>query len=111
MKTRKLAVDSMNHAMTRFPMILGVLEAIRKTEVPAPGDRDIEHGCERALTAIMAELAKIKPAPSGEPNDRVETTLGWVQRAAALKLIHADILERFQQLIERILAGPPVRSR
>ena len=111
MKTRKRAFDSVNHAMTRFPMILEVLGKIREAEIPFPGDSDIEHGCERALTAILSELAKIKPTSPGESDERIETTLGWIHGDAAERLIQPDLLERFEQFIRRILSGEPDHSR
>lgn len=112
MKARKEAVDSINHAMARFPMILEVLDVVRKVEVPCPGDVDIERGCERTLTAMLVELAKIRPAPAGKPDLRDETALGWVRSAHAVRLVQADHLERFQQFIERlIVVNQAVRSR
>lgn len=103
MKARKQAVDSINHAMARFPLILEMLDVVRKSAIPCPGDRDIEHGCERALTAMLVELAKITPAASGKPGDHDKTALTWVRSEAASRLIQADHLERFQQFIERLI--------
>ena len=56
-----------NRAMERFPLILENLEELSKSLVPAPGDAEIRHGCERAITAILAALAKIDP-PIGMPS-------------------------------------------
>ena len=109
MKARKRAIDSANHAMTRFPMILQVLGEIRDGEIPCPGD--IGHGCERALTSILGELAKIKPSSPGEPDGRIETALAWIHGDAAARLVQPDLLERFEQFIVRVLSGELGLSR
>lgn len=103
--TRKQSAEAINHALTRFPMIVGILSEFEKAEIPYPGDEDIRHGCERAITAMLAELARIEPAPSGKFSGIEETALGWLNSESAHRLINADQLQRIQQFIERILGN------
>jgi hypothetical protein len=101
--TRKRSAEAINRAMTRFPLIVEILGEIEKSSVPYPGDEDIRHGCERALTAMLAELARIEPAPPGKSVKAEEAALSILQSEAAGRLINADQLQRIDQLIERIL--------
>lgn len=103
LKTRKQSAEAVVRAMTRFPMIVGIYEELGKAEVPFPGDEDIRHGCERALTAMLVELARIEPAPPGKPTKLEETALGWLHAKSVERLINADQLQRIQQFVERIL--------
>lgn len=84
-------------------MIVGIFEELGKAEVPFPGDEDIRHGCERALTAMLVELARIEPAPPGKPTKIEETALNWLQGKSVDRLVNADQLQRIQQFVERIL--------
>lgn len=102
-KTRKHAADEINRAMARFPLILSILGELGKTQLPFPGDDDIRHGCERALTSLLSELAYIPKAPAGKASKSEETALTWLQDPAARQFINADILERMQQFIDAIL--------
>ena len=104
--TRKQSVEAINRAMTRFPMIVGIFEELGHAEVPYPGDDDIRHGCERALTAMLVELARIEPAPPGKSSKSEETATNWLQGKSVDHLINADQLQRIQQFIERILGAP-----
>jgi hypothetical protein len=101
--TRKRSAEAINRALTRFPLIVEILGEIDKAEVPYPGDEDIRHGCERALTSMLAELARIEPAPPGKSVKAEETALSIVQSQAAGRLVNADQLQRIDQLVERIL--------
>jgi hypothetical protein len=94
--------------MSRFPLILDILGQLGGSQVPLPGDDDIRHGCERALTAIMGELARIEPAPAGKPSKSEAAALEWLHRQDTELLIDADRLQRIQQFIERVL-GVPLR--
>ncbi|MBC8125978.1 MAG: hypothetical protein H8M99_02365 [Gloeobacteraceae cyanobacterium ES-bin-144] len=91
--------------MTRFPLLVEILGTLSKTSIPFPGDDDIRHGCERALTAMLAELARIEPAPTGRTSKAEDTALGLLHSLEAEKLIHPDQRQRIQQFIERILGG------
>lgn len=103
-QTRKQVVEAINHAMARFPLILETLTELSKAPIPLPGDEDIRHGCERALTAMLVELARMKPAPpSGKPGMIEVTALHWIHSKAASHLINADQLQRIEQFIQRIL--------
>lgn len=107
--TRNQSAEAINHALTRFPMIVEILSEFEKAEIPFPGDADIRHGCERAITAMLVELARIEPAPSGKYSKTEETTINWLNSQAAHRLVNADQLQRIQQFIERIL-GTPTRQ-
>jgi hypothetical protein len=102
-KTRKQSAEAVHHAMTRFPLIVGVLGQLREAEVPFPGDEDIRHGCQRAITAIMVELARIDPAPPGKSTKTEAGIVSMVHDPEAVRLIDADQLQRMEQFIQRIL--------
>lgn len=102
-KSRKQSAEEINHAMARFPLILQILRDLSRTQLPLPGDEEIRHGCERALTHVLSELARIQPALAGKAGKTEETALAWLQDANARDLIDADRLERMQQLIDSIL--------
>lgn len=106
-KTRKQSAEAVNRAMARFPLIVGVLGEIRKSDVPFPGDDDIKHGCQRAITAILVELARIEPAPGGKASKSEAAAFGLLQESQAEGLIDADQLERIEQFIVRILGSRP----
>lgn len=100
------AAEQINHAMTRFPLVLQILGDLAKSNAPFPGDDDIRHGCERALTRILSDLARIDPAPVGTSSKAEEIARSWLHDPQALKLADADRLERIQQLIDSILPTP-----
>lgn len=89
--------------MARFPLILRILGELRSAPLPFPGDGDIRHGCERALTGMLSELARIQKAPAGKSSKAEESAQAWLQDAKASELIDADLLERMQQFIDAIL--------
>ena len=109
-KTRKQTLEEINHAMARFPLIVEILGELREVQVPCPGDEDIRHGCERALTAMLVELARIEPAEPDKPTKAEETALHWLHSKKAVHRIDVDRLQRFEQFIERILGGPRQHS-
>ncbi|MGD7651765.1 MAG: hypothetical protein ACQCXQ_01030 [Verrucomicrobiales bacterium] len=93
--------------MTRFGLILDTLGALDRSELPHPGDADIRHGCERALTAILLELARIEPVVQGSPLETTDNNpLTPLYSATANKLIDSDQLLRMEQFIHRILGMP-----
>ena len=102
-RTRRQAADEINHVMTRFPMILKILGELRAAKVPLPGDSDIRHGCERALTSMLGSLTRIEPAHGGRRSKSEETALTWLSAEDARALIDADQLQRLHQIIESIL--------
>jgi hypothetical protein len=71
--------------------------------VPFPGDDDVRHGCERALTAMLSELARIEVAPAGKPSKAEEIAQCWLTSSVSGQLIDVDKLQRMQQFIDRIL--------
>jgi hypothetical protein len=97
------AAEKINHAMARFPLILRILGELAESRFPLPGDDDVQHGCERALTRILSDLSRISPAVAGAPTPAEETATSWLNDPAASQLIDADRLERIQQLIDSIL--------
>jgi hypothetical protein len=101
--THNQAVEAVSRAMTRFPMIVGILDELGKAEIPMPGDDDIRHGCQRAITAMMVELARIKPASAGKTTKAEGPLNDWIHSKDASRLINADQLQRIHQFIERIL--------
>jgi hypothetical protein len=68
--TRKQTAETINRVMERFPLILDILGQLGKSPIPASGDDDLRRGCERACTAILADLAKIPPHPLAKPPKR-----------------------------------------
>lgn len=105
LKTRKHSAEAINRAMTRFPLIVEILGELGKAGIPFPGDEDIRHGCERALTAMLVELARIEPAPPGKNGRTEEIARNWLHAKEVERLINADQLQRIQQFIDRILGS------
>lgn len=101
--SRKQSSEEVNRALARFPLILSILGELGDTRLPFPGDDDLRHGCERALTSMLSELARIPPAPAGKPAKAEETAQSWLQDPASRQWIDADKLERMQQFIDAIL--------
>lgn len=90
--------------MARFPSIVKILGELASSSVPSPGDADIRHGCDRALTSMMSELARLVPVLfDGNSRHSGETALGWLNDPDAQRLIDADKLERMEQLIEALV--------
>ena len=104
-RNRRLdATEKINPALARFPLVLRILGELAESRYPLPGDDDIRPGCERAITRILSDLARIAPAEPGEPDPAEETITAWLHHKDARRLIDADRLERVQQLIDSILA-------
>jgi hypothetical protein len=101
--SRQEAAEKINRAMTRFPMILKIFRELNDSEVPAHGDGDIRHGCERALTAILVEIARLDHAAPGKPSPAELIAQNWLNSADAADLIDGDILQRIQQFIDCVL--------
>jgi hypothetical protein len=91
--------------MVRFPLIVKILGEIANSPFPVPGDSDIRHGCDRALTSMMSELARMVPDLSGNSGSNGETALEWLNGPEAQRLIDADKLERIEQLIESLVGS------
>ncbi len=102
-KARKHSAEEINRAMTRFPLLIQILAELNQDQIPLPGDADIRHGCERALTTMLSELARIEGAPAGKPSKAEEAAQNWLLNPDASKLIDADKLVRMQLFIDRIL--------
>ena len=102
--TRKQSAEEINRAMSRFTLIVQILGELRHTQVPFPGDNDIRHGCERALTSMLSELARIETAPAGKSSKAEEAAQSWLHSPEARQLIDADILQRMQIFIDFILS-------
>ena len=102
---RKQSADAINRVMTRFPLLLEILGELAKAQVPHPGDDDIRLGCERTLTTLLVELAKIEPAPAGKSSKSEDIAHSWLKSKEAIRLVDVDKLQRMEQVIEGIL-GP-----
>ncbi len=96
-------MEKINRAMARFPLITKVLGELSDASVPFPGDDDIRHGCERALTAMLSELARIENAPAGKVSKAEDLAQSWLNNATSRQLIDVDKLQRMQQFIDCIL--------
>ena len=102
-KSRKQSAEEINRVMSRFPFLVDILGELGAAQVPYPGDEDIRHGCERALTTMLAELSRIKSAPPGKSGATEELAQSWLHHPKASHLIDADKLQRIQQFIDSIL--------
>jgi hypothetical protein len=102
-KTRKQSAEEINRAMARFPLIVQILDELSKEQLPLAGDADLNHGCQRALTGMLSELARIQPATDGKSSKAEETARSWLHHPDATRLVDADILQRMQQFIDRVL--------
>jgi hypothetical protein len=101
--TRNHSAEEINRAMARFPLIVRILGELGEAAVPLPGDDDVRHGCERALTAMLSELARIEVAPAGKLSKAEEIAQSWLSSSVSGQLIDVDKLQRMQQFIDRIL--------
>lgn len=101
--SRKHTAEEINRAMARFPLIVQILGELGQAQVPFPGDDDIRHGCERALTAMLSELARIGVAPAGKPSKAEEIAQSWLNGSVSGQFVDVDKLQRMQQFIDRIL--------
>lgn len=101
--SRRQAAEEINQAMARFPLIVQILGELNESPIPLPGDDDIRHGCERALTGMLSELARIQPVPPGKSSKAEETAQAWLHSTAAPPLVDVDKLQRMQQFIDCIL--------
>ena len=95
--------------MARFPLVVEILKHLHVSAIPQPGDEELRHGCQRALTSMLAALSRSAPATTPQ-SFRVcgKTALEWLHSPEAARLIDADQLERFVQFISRI---PPPNGR
>lgn len=109
-RTRSQAADEINHAMARFPLIVGVLGKLRETNVPLPGDGDLARGCERALTDILGALTRIEPAAGGRASKTEEAARKWLASNDVTSLIDADQLQRMHQIIDAVLGVDPAHQ-
>lgn len=102
---REEVAQRINEAMSRFDLVLGILEELSKDVIPAASDSDIRHGYERALTSMLAEVAALTPAPRSSeppgPEERKAKTRLDDERPA--RLIDPDRLHIFWSLVHRLL--------
>jgi hypothetical protein len=101
--SRQEAAEKINLAMVRFPLILRTLRELSESEVPSPGDGDIRHGCERALTAILVAIARLDYAAPGKVLPAEAIARNWLNSAEATEFIDGDILQRIEQFIDCVL--------
>lgn len=102
LRTRESVANSVNRVMMRFSAIIEILDNLNRVEVPHPGDDDIRHGCQRALTAMLSELARIQPAPEGKISKAERIARAHLQIKYMEHLVDPDLLQRFEQFITRI---------
>lgn len=100
--TREDAVQGIAQITRRLPLIVKILEELHDSPIPSPGDDDIRHGCDRALTAMLSALAKMRTAPDGVPSTSEHTVRALLGSHAAHGLVDADKLQRMQIFIDRI---------
>lgn len=111
---REAVARRINEVMSRFSLILEILEEISKEMVPLAGDSDIRHGCERALTSMLSRVASLDSAsPSGAPAGPEEVRAkSWLDGERPARLIDPDRLHGFWSLIHSRLPveGEQVRA-
>lgn len=100
--SREDAAQEIAQVTRRLPLIVKILQELHDTPYPGPGDDDIRHGCDRALTAMLSELAKMQPAPDGKPSQNEQKVRTLIGKYAAEGLVDADKLQRMQIFIDRI---------
>lgn len=101
-KTRADHAKDVSRVVARIPLVSEILRTLSRVPMPHPGDGDIRHGCERAMTSILSELAKIDIAPPGalsKPEEQVRRVLENERNESP---IHADLLDRVRQFVDRI---------
>lgn len=101
--SRQEAAEKINLAMARFPLILKILRELGESEIPSAGDADIRHGCERALTAILVEIARLDCAAPGKfsPTETIAQSL--LNSPDAREFVDGDVLQRIEQFIDCVL--------
>lgn len=110
-KSRESTAEEVYQTMARFSWIVEILDKLSEDEIAHAGDHDIRHGCQRALTAMLAELSRMEPAPEGRIGKAEKSVLAQLRGKKAMKLIDADQFQRFEQFIARIFNGPKVGTR
>ena len=100
-----------NESMERFGLILSILKTLSLSVIPAIGDWDLRHGCERALTGILASVSMIPPADpdAGPPGIEECKANGWLAGNQPLTLLDPDKLSMLASLINGLLPTPPYR--
>ncbi len=106
---REVAARRISDAMSRFGMLLDILEEISKEIIPSAGDSDIRHGCERALTTILSRVAALDPVPTSilPPGPEEIRAKAFLEGERPSRLIDPDRLQGFWSVIHGIL---PVES-
>ena len=104
--SRQQAVDAIDRTLARFCLVLRVLDELRREAIPSTGDAEIRHGCERALTGMLAELARIGAAPAASPLEREQVIRNCLNDSKTRALVDADKQERMHQFIDAILGSP-----
>lgn len=106
--SREEVAERINESMTRFGLIVSVLEELSRSIMPATGDAELRNGCERALTKILSIVAVITPATSGGQNIGPEErkAMTWLAGKQLVTLIDPDKLAVLAGLIDQLL--PPV---
>ncbi len=103
LKLRAESAEAINDAMALFPLIAQMLRQLSEIHLPHPGNEDLRHGCERALTRILSELARIETAPLGVLSEAETKARNWLADDREHEFVDADILQRIQIFIDFIL--------
>lgn len=100
-----------NESMERFGLILSILKTLSLSVVPAIGDSDLRHACERALTSILASVSMIPPAgeDGGPPGVEECGVNAWLAGNQPLTLLDPDKLSMLASLIDQLLPTLPYR--
>jgi hypothetical protein len=108
--SREEIAERINESMTRFGLIVSVLEELSRSTMPATGDVELRNGCERALTRILSVVAVMTPATSGGhsigPEER--KAMAWLAGKQLVTLIDPDKLAVLASLIDQLLPPVPV---
>ena len=99
---RRDAGEAVSRILHRLPLVADVLQRINEAALPSAGDDELRRGCERAITSILAELARLDPA--GHTHDDTISADQWLDKKLRDSLDVVTV-ERIEQLIARVLAN------
>ncbi len=102
---REAAVETVCGILERFEWIVEILGRLNREATPSPGDEDLRHGCQRALTSMLAALSRIRPAPPGKACKAEKSIRRVLNTKGADQCVDRDQFERLEQLVNRILGG------
>lgn len=91
--------------LSRFPLILALLDGLRHPPVPSPGDPELRAGCERAITALLSAIAPLRSAVSraGKAGKEERAIYALIRGRKAQELIDPDQLARLDSFVSLLL--------